>query len=405
MVLIQFVSAVDGSNEQIVPSATDVSINGLHFDVTNSSGNLQGTSLSTNPVIIKVGGYEPGEFDFEILGYGENISEGIEKLKSDSRFDVPLSGVEYYNISGTTIDGWPAVVGAMKRQWVIAIGGFIYVGDYKIGFSYIPRDKNDLTAWKAIKITAEPDLDLHFLDSEGKPFTKDHLVKKQAECEAKCVTEYNESQSECGAGQCGDKRYYNICLADCRKYTDRDAQFEVERDISPNMILINVSRGGLYIAPGQFSIGQGPDGLYASPVDWYDDKLGVGNLEMMFLKNDSKGWAAAKTELTALMKSEVSSPSDITYLNVSVTMIGGWPAVVGVMNSSRHYTSGRSDLPLIDLKALIYVRNQKILAKINEVLDPARQYEQMGEIRPSEKTVLDKMRSIKITLAPGASWW
>ena len=129
------------------------------------------------------------------------------------------------------ISGWPAVVGvivwdnspeASYDAGKYLVIGYIYVGDYKIGFSSDYRDENALEALKHLKITAEPGLDMHFLDYRGKPFPKDHLTKEQAECEVECDAEYNESQLGCGIGQCGDKSYYNICLNDCQTSADSD---------------------------------------------------------------------------------------------------------------------------------------------------------------------------------------
>ena len=67
---------------------------------------------------------------------------------------------------------------------------------------------------------------------------------------------------------------------------------------------------------------------------------------MTLRQNDSEGMFAARGELANLMKNSIAvSASDIAYFNVSETAIGGWPAVVGVMKYSRHYTSGRFEPP------------------------------------------------------------
>ena len=82
--------AVAESNVLIVPSATDVSINGLHFDDTgygrSYARNLQYERGMETSLSFPANSFQSGSFEFRILGYNDSISVGIAKLKSDYRF-------------------------------------------------------------------------------------------------------------------------------------------------------------------------------------------------------------------------------------------------------------------------------------------------------------------------------
>ncbi len=388
---------------QFNPVHADVCENGLCIEDT-SSGN-SGWSLHGDWI------HAGGIFTFGILGYDNNRSADIDKIKYDGHFDIPISKVKYYNISETTINGWPAVVGYIVTYGVLdsyqpttTIKGYIYIRDYKIGFTgdcggyLLPSHGgsrldscNVSELLRHITITVEPGLDLRLHDSEGKSFPKDHLAKEQAECEAKCDIEYNESQLECGSGQCGDKRDYNICLADCQKWADRDAQYELERDIKRSPLIITVKPGcaDFYINPGVFS---------STDIVGYESCLNVGDLKMTFAKSGSESdeCETDKENLTSFMTKDIPT-SDIAYFNVNETTIGGWPAIVGVLNRTQFYASGRSDSPIIEVNAIIYVNNTKILAETSGIQDG---HHKLYGIEVSEKKMLEDMKSIKITPAP-----
>ena len=119
---------------QFNPVHADVCENGLCIEDT-SSGN-SGWSLHGDWI------HAGGIFTFGILGYDNNRSADIDKIKYDGHFDIPISKVKYYNISETTINGWPAVVGYIDTYGVLdsyqpttTIKGYIYIRDYKIGFT------------------------------------------------------------------------------------------------------------------------------------------------------------------------------------------------------------------------------------------------------------------------------
>jgi len=350
---------------QVALTCAEVCENGLCIKDTSGGGDWQ-----LNGDFMEDG----GALTYQILGYDDNRSADIDKIRHDVHFDIPVSAVYFYNINETTISGWPAVLGVINNN----MKGYIYVCDYKIG---ITGDASDLSH---ITITAEPGLDLALRDSDGKPFPKGHLAKEQAECEADCEADYNESQLVCGSGQCGDKRYYNSCLADCQEYAYSDLQFELENDIQYRPLITSVKPGNedFYIDVGAFS---------STYIQGYKSKLDVGDLKMTFLKNDSN-ISEDRMELTK----GISASPDIAYFNVSETTIGGWPAVVRVLNWTRVYTTGRSDPPLISVTAIIYINDAKILAETSGMQDG---YHKLYGIEVSEKKMLEDMKSIKITLA------
>jgi hypothetical protein len=366
---------------QVTPAYAEVCENGLCIKDTSGSGDWQ-----LNGDWMEDG----GGITYKILGYDDNRSADIDKIRHDTHFDIPVSTVYSYNINETTISGWPAVLGVINGY----MKGYIYVSDYKIGIT------GDVRELSRITITAEPGLNLALRDFDGKPFPKDHLEKEQAECEADCEADYNESQLECGSGKCGDKRYYNSCLADCQEWAYNDHQYELENDIQYRPLIKSVKPGfaDVYIDVGAFSstyiqgygshiLGRDKYGFIQKP------KLDVGDLKMTFLKNDS----TISEDIMELTKGISASP-DIAYFNVTETTIGGWPAVVRVQNLTRIYTSGRSDSPLISVNAIIHihVNDVKILAVTSGMQDG---YHKLYGIEVSEKKMLEDMKSIKITLA------
>ena len=67
---------------------------------------------------------------------------------------------------------------------------------------------------------------------------------------------------------------------------------------------LNISRGGLYVALGDFSVtAPNSDQPKAAEVQWFADELIMSELKMTFKLNDSESMDAAKGELSDLMKS------------------------------------------------------------------------------------------------------
>jgi len=121
--------------------------------------------------------------------------------------------------------------------------------------------------------------------------------------------------------------------------------------------------------------------------------LNVGDLKMTFDQkcSESNERETDKEKLTSFMTKDIPA-SDIAYFNVNETTIGGWPAIVGVLNRTQFYVSGRSDSPIIEVNAIIYVNNTKILAETRGIQDG---YHKLYGIEVSEKKMLEDMESIK----------
>lgn len=147
-----------------------------------------------------------------------------------------------------------------------------------------------------------------------------------------------------------------------------------------SMIPYNVSLNGLYIEPGDF----------AEPIQssyWLSEKL---NLDPLLINLE-------------LQNKEYHSWDDVDWSTLNETTISGWPAAIGVVNTSKEYVSGSvplgAPLPEIQTNAIIKVGRLKLRARHLVHLNLVNGIYK-NSVDPEE--LANKMRSIKITLAPGA---
>jgi len=147
-----------------------------------------------------------------------------------------------------------------------------------------------------------------------------------------------------------------------------------------SMIPYNVSLNGLYIEPGDF----------AEPIQrsyWLSEEL---YLDPLLINLE-------------LQNKEYHSWDDVDWSTLNETTISGWPAAIGVVNTSKEYVSGSvplgAPLPEIQTDAIIKVGRLKLrvhhVVHLNLVNGIYK-----NSVDPEE--LANKMRRIKITLAPGA---
>ena len=282
-----------------------------------------------------------GMFEFHISKEEHDKNDDVMRIQKSGLFDKRLDEITYYNISHTEISGWPALVGVVEHK-----NPFGNNTD-AIGFIYVDN------------LTIKFDI----------------------------------------------MRSFN--LADLPKILDR---IEITRADTKNMsweidtiakIIPNeVSRNGLHVYPGQLS------NSWGGCARWSDKELTLfcGQPDLtMTVKYPGRAidLDEDKARLTELITKGISN-SSITYFNVTETELGGWPAVVAIMNSTVNYISGISDPPLIRVMARVYVGNLTILMQSDTVWEQLTWDDDRIILGDQPEEVYEKLKSIKITIEPGA---
>jgi hypothetical protein len=119
----------------------NVSANGFYIQDTGSTKNDELGSFQWSDYSVRI---EVSTFKFNIYDRKNSLDEDIAELKSQSIYQVPVSSCYYFKIKNMTINGYPAVVGAIDKDGTHAdLRGFIYVKDRKVEFEYTGRQLDE----------------------------------------------------------------------------------------------------------------------------------------------------------------------------------------------------------------------------------------------------------------------
>jgi hypothetical protein len=305
-----------GYCDSITPDA-NVSINGLYFSDTGCTICKSGLDATMlNPIIYM------GMFEFRVYGEEHDRNKDVMQIKQSGLFNKPIDEITYYNISHTEIDGWPALVGVVERKVLAGNNtdarGFIYVDNLTIEFGII----------RSFNLEELPEL----------------------------------------LGR------IKITQADTKNMSWNYIDSIGASKIIPK----EVSRNGLHVYLGRLS---NPEG---GGVRWSEKELVVSCCEpdlTMTVKYPGRpvNLDEDKARLTKLITRGISN-SSITYFNITEMEVGGWPALVAVVNSEVRYISGSSEPPESRAMAFVYVGNLTVQIQSDR----------------------GNLRNVKLTIEPGA---